>query len=232
MMRKGLFGKGMGFGGGIVATPEQGEETRRLEAMFPNAGGMPASLPDMAQIPTTAGGAFGDPMASQPQRKPGLGTRLLGQGWEGKVAALGASLMGDRSAVPDYFQGQQLLQARAAEQAAALRQAALERAQGLEDYLTKKQIDQQFDEGPEIGIFEDNAGNRYRFNKRTGDMIDNKPYFIDPNPRQYLQDGVLITVPNTYGGQQPQGGQDAPDTLPADFFSPGGTGGDAGGNFR
>jgi hypothetical protein len=214
MMRKGLFGKGMGFGGGIVATPEQEEETRRLEAMFPNAGDMPASLPDMAQIPTTAGGAFGDPMASQPQRKPGLGTRLLGQGWEGKVAALGASLMGDRSAVPDYFQSREVM---------AFKQAEAQRARAAElaDFERKQQIEAQYrapkvnDTIADFEWFKNlSAADRALYEQmrpvyRQG--ADGQFYRVDTNQQQ---SGGLDALPEGYSVRQ------------------GGTGGNVGGNFR
>jgi hypothetical protein len=50
----------------------------------------------------------GRPEPQAPQQRPGLGTRLLGKGWEGKAAALGGLLQGDREAVGQYHQMQQL----------------------------------------------------------------------------------------------------------------------------
>jgi hypothetical protein len=86
-----------------------------------NVDGTPVTM-DM--IPTTAGGRYGDPMPQQSQGRPGLGTRLLGEGWEGKVAALGGALMGDPNALPQYMIGQEKLRQNAAEMAAKQQQAA------------------------------------------------------------------------------------------------------------
>lgn len=61
-------------------------------------------------------------------------------------------------------------------------------------------------QGEEYTYFDDNAGNRWRQNTRTG-QVDPNPTFIDRNPRQFIQDGQLITVPNSYaGGDSPGGG--------------------------
>jgi hypothetical protein len=62
-------------------------------------------------------------------------------------------------------------------------------------------------QGEEWTYFDDNAGNRWRQNSRTG-AVDPNPTFVDRNPRQFLQDGQLVTVPNSYAGPQaaPQGG--------------------------
>ena len=121
MMSKGLFGRRPAF-----QTPGIGD----------GLPGMPTTLPDMQNIPTTAGGMFGDPMG-QPQQRPGLGTRLLGQGWEGKVAALGSALMGDRNAVPQFFQNREAM---------AFRQAEAQRARSTElaDFERKQQIEAQY----------------------------------------------------------------------------------------
>ena len=121
MMKKGLFGRRSAF-----QTPGIGD----------GLPGMPDSLPDMQEIPTTAGGMFGDPMG-QPQQRPGLGTRLLGQGWEGKVAALGASLMGDHNALPQFFQNREAMAFKTAE-------AQRQRAAELADFERKQQIEAKY----------------------------------------------------------------------------------------
>lgn len=91
----------------------------------PDGMDMPAVLPPMSQVPTTAGGMFGNPMPSpEPARKPGLGTRLLGQGWEGKLAALGGAISGNPWAIPQYMQGQDQMRQQAEERAASLRAQA------------------------------------------------------------------------------------------------------------
>lgn len=75
------------------------------------------------------------PQPMQPQKKPGLGTRLLGQGWEEKVAALGGLLRGDPNAVGNY----QALQQHRADQAEALRQASLKPEAEFQDWVRRQQ---------------------------------------------------------------------------------------------
>jgi hypothetical protein len=160
-----------------------------------------------------------------------LGERING----GQGDNLG-SLMG--------FQLQQRQQA--AQQAAALRQAALERAQGLEDYRIKKGIDAEFEkpEGPDIMTVEDNVGNVFRFDKRTGQQIGEGPMFVDRSPRYTIQGNAAIRTPNPFDA--PSGSGPQPGTVEDGFrfrggnpsdpnnWEPvaGGTGGNVGGNFR
>lgn len=81
---------------------------------------------------------------------------------------------------------------------------ARQRADGLADYRAKKGIDAEFaTETPEIGVFEDNAGNRFRYNKQTGMPIDDSPVFVDKATKQMIQDGALINVPNPYLSKGP-----------------------------
>lgn len=181
MMNKGLFGRRPAF-----QTPGFGD----------GLPGMPERLPDMQNIPTTAGGMFGDPMG-QPQQRPGLGTRLLGQGWEGKVAALGSALMGDRNAVPQFLQNRDLM-AYGEQQARAQRQAS------LDDYTAKKEIDQRFapaPEAPKPRFEQDNAGNVWALDPMTGQKLSDRPAFVDPNPRTIFQNGAMVTIPNVFAQQ-------------------------------
>lgn len=74
---------------------------------------------------------------SAPQETPkkGLGTKLLGQGWEGKVAALGGLLMGDGNSVARYHHGQQQQKNQAAQAAAAQAADMRKRSLDRQDYL-------------------------------------------------------------------------------------------------
>jgi len=106
---------------------------RRLPKIDPALGAMlrreqgilPGDQPQIDQMPQMPG----------MQRKPGLGTRLLGEGWEEKVSALGGLLRGDPNAVGNY----QALQQHRADQAAALRQQSLKRDQDWQDWIRKEQ---------------------------------------------------------------------------------------------
>lgn len=88
----------------------------------------------------------GASLALQPQaqQRPGIGTRLFGEGWEGKAAALGAMLAGNPNAIQQYQGQQQALQLRSTEQAAELAAEQRRRAEGLADYGAKKEIDQRY----------------------------------------------------------------------------------------
>jgi hypothetical protein len=110
---------------------------RRLPKIDPALGAMlrreqgilPGDQPQIDQKPQMPG----------MQRKPGLGTRLLGEGWEEKVNALGGLLRGDPNAVGNY----QALQQHRADQAAALRQQSLKRDQDWQDWVRKEQYKAQ-----------------------------------------------------------------------------------------
>ena len=95
---------------------------------------VPAAMP--TAMPTAMPASVGMAM---PEAKPGIGTRLLGEGWEGKVSALGGLLAGDQSSVARYHhtQKQEALaqQQAAAAQAADLRNRSLDR----QDWLFEKQ---------------------------------------------------------------------------------------------
>jgi hypothetical protein len=93
----------------------------RKRGLFGSAGGFNASMPQDMAMPETAqmgGGGF------VPEDRPGLGTRLLGKGWEEKAMALGGALMGNQWAIPQYLQQQGAMQRQAEQQAAAMRAQA------------------------------------------------------------------------------------------------------------
>ena len=73
------------------------------------------------------------------QQKPGLGTRLLGEGWGQRLAAMGSMLQGNAGAVANYHAGQQQMAAQ--EQAMQQRQAMAQqqRANSMEDWQAKEQ---------------------------------------------------------------------------------------------
>lgn len=76
---------------------------------------------------------------------------------------------------------------------------------GAADTVLAGRYNQQ--QGNEYTYFDDNAGNRWRQNTRTG-QVDPNPTFIDRNPRTFFDPGQnrVITVPNSYAGGQ-QGGR-------------------------
>jgi hypothetical protein len=185
---------------------------------------LPSALPSMSQIPTTAGGMYGDSMPAQQQRKPGLGTRLLGEGWEGKLSALGGALQGDYNAIPQYMQGQDIMRARAEQQAAAQREQAqfLAGAQGVG--LSPQQAQLLGPEGvrqytlgqlkpkePVQPRFEqDNAGNVWALDPMTGRPMSDRPVFVDNTPRETIINGAVVRMPNQYATQQGGGAPTRP----------------------
>jgi len=93
-------------------------------------GGFGASMPQDMTVEEQAQMGMG---GAQTGAKPGLGTRLLGRGWEGKAAALGSAIMGNPFAVQQYQQGQDVLRQRGEQMAAMQRQQAMQMsaAQGM-----------------------------------------------------------------------------------------------------
>lgn len=220
-MKKGLFGKGVMPG--------------------PMDSAMPAySMPqDMGVQDANFGGGGG----AMPAKGGGLKNVLL--------AALGGAADG----ASQFFGGQPLIaQNQQMQQIMAFRQAEEQRRRAAElaDYRTKLGIQREMEgeQGPELGTFEDNAGNVWSFDKRTNQVVGDKPFFVDQTQRTMIQDGALIRVPNPYataaagqsGGQQ--GGYSEGTMIENDQgqrmvlrngkWEPvsGGTSGNAGGNFR
>ena len=109
-----------------------------------------------------------------------------------------------------------------------------ERQEGLQDYTAKREIDQRFETpGSNIEIREDNAGNVWHFDKRTGMPIGQAPAWIDKAPKQYMQDGMLINVPNPF--LQGQAGAAPPAITAQDWekgVPVGGGAGNGAGTFR
>jgi hypothetical protein len=72
------------------------------------------------------------------EKKPGLGTRLLGEGWEDKAILIGSMLQGNTQAIPNYMAQQQAFQQRAALQAEQLRQQAMLQAQQDQEWYRRE----------------------------------------------------------------------------------------------
>ena len=99
----------------------------------------PSIDPTQGQVPRYGDMGPGMGFGAPQEQKRGLGTRLLGEGWEGKAAALGAMLQGDQLAVPDYMANQQALQQAAAQHAEAQRAAAAAAAQEDAQWYQREQ---------------------------------------------------------------------------------------------
>jgi hypothetical protein len=77
---------------------------------------------------------------------------------------------------------------------------------------------------PDWGYEQDNAGNVWQYDKRSGKFAD-KPSFVDQAPRQYFQDGRIVNVPNPYNTQSAAAQPDTytdPDTGIKYRLKPGG----------
>ena len=186
------------------------------------------------------------------QDRPGLGTRLLGEGWEGKAAALGSMLMGNPFAVQQY-QGQQDQQRqRAAMMAEQQRQQAqmMAAAQGLgidpqqaallgQEGLRQVTVDRMKpQEGPKPGSFEwwsDPARTpqeKATFAQYRDANTPEEPRMVTlPDGRAIF--GTMDEIQRVIGGGQ---GGTAPQvlgqSLPQGWQIEGGAGGNASGNFR
>lgn len=181
----GIFGNpniGMGgFGGGIFGQPRKRFGIDALEMGQPN---IPPFM-GAERMPAPAA-----PMAQQPAK--GDKTKRI-------IGIIGDALLGLGGQQGVY--GPMMAQKRAEERQMEMMQQ--QRRQGLEDYRSRKLVDQEFaqPEGPDIGLFEDNAGNRFRYDKRTGMPLEDKPVFVDPNERVYFNGDAMVRVPNTFRQQ-------------------------------
>ena len=138
--------------------------------------------------------------AEQPKR--GLGTKLFGAGWEDKAFALGGMLRGDPTGAYMMRQEKQREQDALAQAAAEQRKYSMDLAM----HDAKKQIDKRYDT-PEVGVFEDNAGNRWTYDKATGRPLGEAPVFVDGTPKEFVHEGMRFSIQNPYlRGQNPGGG--------------------------
>ena len=69
-----------------------------------------------------------------------------------------------------------------------------DRTAGIEDFETRQQIEQRYRPAPTPYRFEDNAGNVWQM----GPTGEPQRIFTDTAPRQIIQDGMAITIPNPY----------------------------------
>lgn len=212
--KKGLFGKPTmpgvisGFGGGTF-----------------NMDGTQATMPDMQNVPTTAGGAYGNQMPAQEQQKPrsfwqGGDKFTLRDGIAGALAAVGDGLSnwsgGGGGAVNN------LLQSRAApaQQAAALAAEQRARAMEMADFQQRETFKAGLNppEAPKPKFEQDGAGNVWALDPLTGRQLSDKPVFVDQTERIVNWNGSMVRIPNPFAGQAKGGQSDAPETLPPDFF--------------
>jgi hypothetical protein len=158
---------------------------------------MPGQMQPAYSMPQNMAAQDGANLGMASPQKRGGG--FFGQGGAGRAIAgsIGDALLQQSGMAPIYAPQMQFQQAMAARQAEEQRS----RAADLADYRTKLGIEAEVKgpQGPDIGLFEDNAGNRFRYDKSTGMPIDEKPVFVDPNERVYFQDGAMVRVPNRFG---------------------------------
>jgi hypothetical protein len=231
MGQGGIFGNpNIGTGGGIFGSPRKRFGIDALEM------GQPMAPPFMGAERMAAPAA---PTMQQPAKGDNtrriigiIGDALLGLGGQQGVYA---PMMERRSA-----------ERRQQEQSLAAEQRAMQNQRDLFRFQEQTKAEFAQPEGPEIGLFEDNAGNRFRYDKGTGMPIDEKPIFIDRATRTMIQDGALINVPNPFLGQsggRAQGGMSEGTVIENDqgqrmilrngqWQPMGGAASNGGGNFR
>lgn len=167
-----------------------------------------------------------EPQATPEQPKMGLGSRLFGRGWEDKAFAVGGIMRGDPTGAYMIQQDKRAEQQALAQQAADLRKRSLDWAD------TKREIDYRAqNEGPKT--YEDNAGNRWAYDPKTGQTIGDKPLWVDPTPKEFVHEGMRFSIRNPYA--QGDGGSDLPtvsDKASYDAVPVGGQYRDAQGNIR
>lgn len=182
----------------------------------------------MTIMPMQRGGVFGLPQFPQqypeqgefpaggqtpfPQQAPQTPSRWLDGGkFTGKDAlglALGA--IGDAFTRSDNTQN---MVAGAFEQQRRQKliaqQAQLRRQQEWEDWVAKEQY-KSLHHRADPYRFEDNAGNVYE----RGEDGQNRLIFTDPNDKQFVVDGQLVTVPNAVRAQSQPSSPPVLDNLP------------------
>lgn len=208
---RGLFGKRMpmpgvisGFGGGTF-----------------NMDGSPVGMPDMQNVPTTAGGRFGNPLPPAMPAKEGGGWKNVLLGALGGAADGAATFFGGRPLIAEQQQFNRF---------AAMRQAEQERARAmnLADFERRQQLELQYRPPPAPTEFEralamaniDPASpeGQALARERAQRMAQGPDPLLQGAP---IRGGGTYTGPYSGYAAMMQGGgqgQGAPDTLPADFF--------------
>lgn len=172
---------------------------RRFPNIDPQLGGMIAQ----------ERGGFGAPMQmpqqQAPERRPGLGTRLLGQGWEGKVSALGGLLMGDGNAVSNFHAQQQQAQQlamRAQQEEMQRQRARMERREDTQWEWQNKPAPQN-DTERDVELIRQQLGD-----EAAAAFLRNKAnppqYRVGPDGQFYRVD---VAEPQVIGSTLPQGWQ-------------------------
>lgn len=163
----------------------------KFGSMLPGAMESPYGTPPIAapQQMAQEGAAAPSPEVRQPGFfKPGG----VGRGIAGTV---GDFLLQQANMDPVYLPQMQRQQEIAERQ----RMASVERENGWQDWL-KKQEWERDNRGPEIDLREDNAGNVWQFDKRTGQAIGEKPSWVDKTPKEFVHEGMRFSIPNPFAG--------------------------------
>lgn len=213
---------------------------------------MPDTLPSMSQIPTTAGGAFGNQMAQQPARKKAKFFSAEGAGplVFSALADLGERLNGGRGDNLSNLMGFQLQQRQGAEQQAAAqreeaqRMAALQRLGYTPDQITAlgsklgevQAARMKPDEAPTPGSFAwyqtATPEQRAQYGQYR-DVGDDNEFVVVPIPGRGTYAGPRSGLPAAFGQGGQSGGARPVTQSDWDSASPmGGSGGNVGGGFR
>lgn len=175
------------------------------------------------EVPGTPGIGDGDPRLPQNDPAPGLGMRAAPQ--EQKKPGFFDAGGGSQyvfAGLQDFLQRRMgerptgvtnLMQQQAQEQQAMAQNAADLRKRSLDWADTKREIDYRAQNaGPAApNLREDNAGNVWQFDPKTGMPMGEKPVWVDPTEKVIYQDGMQIRVPNPY---RSDGGNSTPSIAP------------------
>ena len=144
-------------------------------------------------------------VAAQPTEPKKSG--LFGKGGVGRAIAgtIGDFLMQRSGMAPVYAPTMMQQRQEAAQAAAEQRKYSMDLAM----HDAKKQIDKRYDT-PEVGVFEDNAGNRWTYDKATGRPLGDAPVFVDGTPREFVHEGMRFSIQNPYLRGQNAGGGSIP----------------------
>lgn len=193
------------MGRGMFATPGSGG------LGTPSFGG---GVETAAQAPRKRGGLFGS----------GVNAGDL-------LYALGGALGGDNGAAVGEIMARKE-RSRLEQQKLAMQEVERERERS--EWLYREQWKlKNAPAGDNIDLREDNAGNMWSFDKRTGQPLGDKPVWVDRAPKTIVHDGMRIDVANPFS--TPGGGSAVPtvsDAAGYEALPPGAQYRDPSGNLR
>ena len=179
-------------------------------------GAKPAMQTQREQLRAMPAGLVAEkPMQQEEERKPGLGTRLFGQGWEEKAAAIGGALRDDDGgrSIAQFHQMRQMQQQQAQEAEMAQRAAIEKRDTDWQEWVRRQEYERNNPKPVNNATANDIELMRgmlspEQFQQYMSNNFVNPSFYTGPDGRRYANPTAPPTAP--VGKLTPIGGPSQP----------------------